>query len=188
MILVGVLVVGVLVVLATRTQRAAAAPPQLSFINGIPLPESRQALRTSANGLQAIRNFEGLRLTAYQDAAGFAIGYGHTGPDVTAGMTITRDQAEAFLAADVAGAEAAVRDQVVVPLSQSQFDALVSFTYNVGQGNLSRSSLLAFLNAGDYAGAANEFARWIYDATGTVRADLVGRRTVEANLFRSGAI
>lgn len=140
----------------------------------------------SESGRQTIRNFEGLRLTSYQDAGGtWTIGYGHTGPDVTAGMTTTAVQAEAWLRDDVAAAEDAVRSLVSVVLSQAQFDALVSFVYNVGSGNFSRSTLLAKLNAGDYAGAADEFSKWTY-ANGVSLGGLATRRAREAALFRSG--
>lgn len=141
--------------------------------------------RTSEAGLQLIRNFEGLRLSAYLDPGGvWTIGYGHTGADVHAGLTITRERAEELLRADVAGAEACVAGAVVVPLTQGQFDALVSFVFNLGCGNLQRSTLLELLNLGAYDRAAEEFGRWIH-AGGVVLTGLVNRRAAELALFRA---
>lgn len=137
----------------------------------------------SQAGLDMIKGFEGLRLTAYQDSAGvWTIGYGHTGPDVRPGMTITQARAEQLLRQDVARFEQAVRDAVRVPLTQNQFDALVSFSFNVGAGAFRGSTLLSKLNAGDYAGAQAEFGRWVH-AGGQRLEGLVRRRTAEAELF-----
>jgi GH24 family phage-related lysozyme (muramidase) len=139
----------------------------------------------SAQGLDLVKRFEGLRLAAYQDSAGvWTIGYGHTG-NVRPGQRITEAQAEQLLRKDVAWAEDAVRKNVDVPLSQGQFDALVSFTFNLGSGALQRSTLLKKLNAGDYAGAQAEFGRFVH-AGGRVLPGLVRRRADEAALFGSG--
>ena len=93
--------------------------------------------KISENGLALIKRFEGLRLTAYQDSVGvWTIGYGHTS-SVSEGQTITQTQADAYLRADCANAEKAVnRYMAVYQWNQNQFDALVSFTYNCGAGNL----------------------------------------------------
>jgi len=129
--------------------------------------------------------FEGLRLTAYQDSVGvWTIGYGHTGSDVRPGLTITQEQASALLQQDVAGAVAAVNRLVTVTLTQNQFDALVDFTFNEGQGNLASSTLLRELNAGNTAGAAAQFLVWVY-AGGVQLPGLVKRRQAEAALFQS---
>jgi lysozyme len=129
--------------------------------------------------------FEGLRLTAYQDSVGvWTIGYGHTGSDVRPGLTITQEQAGALLQQDVAGAVAAVNRLVTVTLTQNQFDALVDFTFNEGQGNLASSTLLRELNAGNTAGAAAQFLVWVY-AGGVQLPGLVKRRQAEAALFQS---
>jgi len=139
----------------------------------------------SSAGLKMIEKYEGLRLTAYQDSGGvWTIGYGHTGSDVKPGQTITQAQAEQLLQRDVATAEKAVRSQVKVPLTQGQFDALVSFTYNCGAGTLQKSDLLAKLNAGDYAGAQAAFGKYVH-AGGQVLPGLVTRRQEEANMFGS---
>jgi len=142
-------------------------------------------LSYSDQGLALTEHFEGLRLTAYQDSVGvWTIGYGHTGPDVKPGLTITQEQASALLLRDVAGAVAAVNRLVTVPLTQNQFDALVDFTFNLGHGNLASSTLLRELNAGNTAGAAAQFLVWVY-AGGVQLPGLVKRRQAEAALFQS---
>lgn len=138
----------------------------------------------SPAGIALIQAHEGLRLTAYRDPVGiWTIGYGSTG-GVRRGMTITRDQAVLRLYHDVDDAEATVNNRVTVPLSQSQFDALASFVFNVGGGAFRKSTLLKKINAGDYAGASNEFMRWI-KAKGRVLGGLVTRRAAERALFLS---
>jgi lysozyme len=149
-------------------------------------------MRTSAEGRAFIGRHEGLRLTAYRDAAGvWTIGYGHTaaaGPPVpVAGLTITAGEADTILARDLSRFEAAVTRLVTVPLSQGAFDALVSFTFNVGEGALARSTLLKKLNAGDRAGAAAEFGRW-NKAGGRVLVGLTRRRAEERALFERGGV
>jgi lysozyme len=140
----------------------------------------------SPAGIALIQAHEGLRLTAYRDAGGvWTIGYGSTG-GVRRGMTITRDQAVLRLYHDLDTAESAVNSRVTVPLSQPQFDALVSLVFNIGGGAFRKSTLLQKLNAGDYAGAANEFNRWV-KAKGRVLPGLVTRRAAERALFLSGA-
>jgi lysozyme len=142
-------------------------------------------MKTSSTGRALIRNAEGDKLTAYYCPAGvLTIGVGHTGPDVKPGMKITQAQSDALLSADLAKFEKAVMNAVKVPLTQNQFDALVSFTYNLGEGNLRSSTLLKRVNAGDMAGAAAEFAKW-NKAGGKVLAGLTKRRAAEAALFRS---
>src|SRR5208282_3398973 len=111
----------------------------------------------SSNGLKLTENFEGVRLSAYADQGGvWTIGYGHTGPGVHSGLIITQEQAEAFLQSDVAGAVACVNRLVTGQISQSQFDALVDFAFNLGCANLASSNLLRCVNSGDFAGAAQE--------------------------------
>ncbi len=101
---------------------------------------------TSQTGINLIKSFEGCRLTSYRDVAGiWTIGYGHTG-NIAPGMCISQEQAEAFLKSDLARFEECVNRGVTVPLTQDMFDALVSFTYNVGTGALQRSTLLCKLN------------------------------------------
>src|SRR5215207_9583173 len=120
-------------------------------------------MKTSSKGLELIRFFEGLVLKAYPDpgsgAEPWTIGYGKT-IGVTPGMTCTQAQADAWLAWDVARFERAIERLVKVPLTQSQFDALVSFTFNVGERAFARSTLLRRLNAGAYAEIATQIKRW----------------------------
>ncbi|MEO1590268.1 MAG: lysozyme [Cyanobacteria bacterium J06632_22] len=147
-----------------------------------PTPVASGSQRTNSNGLRLIKSFEGLRLTAYQDAVGvWTIGYGTT-RNVRRGMRITREQAEAFLKEDLNRFEKAVNDAVKVPINDNQFSALVSFTYNVGAGALRSSTLLKKLNRRDINGAANELPRW-NKAGGRVLAGLTRRRNAERALF-----
>ncbi len=138
----------------------------------------------NASGLDLVRGSESFRSNAYTCPGGKpTIGYGHV---ILAGETfqepISVAQAHSILAKDLAVAEAAVARLVTVPLTDNQFAALVSFTFNLGQGNLSESTLLKKLNAGDYQGAANEFPRW-NKAGGQVLDGLVARREAERALF-----
>lgn len=132
-------------------------------------------------------------IAAYQDGGGvWTIGWGHTGPEVKQGMVITQGRADQLFEQDVASFVRDVNFLVKVPLTQNQFDALVSFSYNVGSDidadtkaeGLGDSTLLRKLNAGDYAGAAAEFPKWCND-NGKVVAGLVRRRKAEAELFLS---
>jgi lysozyme len=143
----------------------------------------------SAKGLKALERLEALRLMSYLDEDGvLTTGWGHTGPDVPPeGGQVTLAQAEAWLAADCAWASAAVNALVTAPLTQFEFDALVLFTYNVGpnEDGFAGSTLLARLNAGDFLGAANEFARW-NKVDGRVCPGLVNRRASERAIFIHG--
>jgi lysozyme len=144
-------------------------------------------LTYSAKGMALTEMFEGCRLVAYQDQVGvWTIGYGHTGSDVTPGLTITQAQAQALLARDVSSAAACVNNSVLVQLAQEEFDALVDFVFNVGAGAFRGSRLLRDLNAGDFAGAAAQFELWDH-AGGVVNPGLLRRRQAEAALFSSGS-
>lgn len=141
------------------------------------------------SGIELIKEFEGFRAKAYRDVAGYwTIGYGHLikpgEMDKYLHREITEAEGEKILREDVKSAEASVKKFVKVPLTQGQFDALVSFTFNLGPGNLSSSTLLKKLNAGDYQGASLELRRW-NRAGGKVYAGLVRRREAEQNLFWS---
>ena len=138
----------------------------------------------SKAGLSLIKEFEGCRLTSYTCAAGvLTIGYGSTGPHVTPGKTITQAEADALLLKDVARFEKGVDDLIKVPLKQCQFDALVSFAFNCGNGALEESTLRKRLNAGEDPNtvAKEELPRW----TNKGLAGLVRRRTAEVNMFCS---
>lgn len=140
-------------------------------------------MNVSDEGLELIKRFEGCRLTAYQDSVGiWTIGYGHTGPLVVEGQTITEQEADGLLRHDARIAENCVAKLVTVPLTQNEFDALCSFVFNLGCGNFRNSTLLRKLNAGDYDGAAAEFKRWD-KAGGQVLAGLTRRREAEAEMF-----
>lgn len=139
-------------------------------------------MRISEKGIELIKSFEGLRLEAYLDSVAVpTIGYGHT-RGVKLGQTITQEQADALLEEDIHEFELAIQRLVHVNLTQNQFDALVSFTFNLGIGSLKQSTLLKKLNAGDITGAANEFNRWVY-AGGKKLTGLVKRRSAERLLF-----
>lgn len=141
-------------------------------------------MKISEKGLELIKHFEGLRLQAYRCSAHvWTIGYGHTA-GVQPGDAITVAQADAFLREDVAASERSVSQYVTVSLTQCQFDALVSFTFNLGAGSLCTSTLLKKLNAGDEAGAADEFLRWV-NAGGQKLPGLVRRREAEKRLFKT---
>ena len=144
----------------------------------------RKMMQISKAGLDLIKQFEGLYLKAYRCPAGVpTIGYGHTA-GVAMGQTITQQQADDYLRRDVRQFERAVARLVTVPLTQGQFDALVSFAFNLGEGALAQSTLLRLLNAGDYAGAAAQFDRW-NKAGGRVLPGLVRRRAAERALFEA---
>lgn len=134
-------------------------------------------------GIPLIKRFEGCRLAAYICPAGvLTIGYGHTGADVRRGQVISQVQADTLLARDYARFEIAVRRLVHVAVTDNQLGALVSFAFNVGTGNLQKSTLLRMLNAGDRLGAANQFKRW-NRAGGRVLEGLTTRRAAERSLF-----
>ena len=142
-------------------------------------------MKTSQKGVDLIKHFEGLSLKAYKDSVGIlTIGYGSTGPHVFPGQVITESQAETLLVKDLSRFEKGVTDLVKVPLNQNQFDALVSFSFNLGLSNLKSSTLLRKLNSMDYAGASAEFPRWD-KAAGRVLAGLTRRRLAEKELFLS---
>lgn len=132
-----------------------------------------------------VKGHEGLELIAYKDGGGvWTIGWGHTGAEVRAGMLITLAQAEELLTNDLRSAEGHINTSVLVPLTQNQFDALVSFVFNVGGGAFESSTLLKLLNAGDYGGAANQLPRWNKD-NGRIVQGLTNRREAERKLFLS---
>jgi len=135
--------------------------------------------------ISLIKKHEGLRLEAYLPTPNdvWTIGYGHT-HTTKQGQKITEAQADALLRKDITWAEKAVNNLVVVPLTQNQFDALVSFVFNVGEGAFGTSTLLRLLNSKDYEGAANQFLRW-NKQKGKILNGLTKRREEERNLFLS---
>lgn len=143
-------------------------------------------MKLSEKGFALIRKFEGLKLTAYQCSAHvWTIGYGST-RGVREGMTITEEEAEDLLWKDVKGAENCVNANVHVPMTQGEFDALVSFVFNLGCGAFGKSTLLRKLNGGDYDGSSAEFGRW-NKAAGKELAGLTRRREAEQQRFEEAA-
>lgn len=147
-------------------------------------------MRISDNGINIIKEFEGFRSKPYKDIVGIpTIGYGTTsinGKPVTMSTpAVTESYATELLVDHVRGTELIIEKYVTVPLTQNQFDALVSFAYNVGNGALRSSTLLKKLNSGDYIGASREFDRWTR-AGGKVSSGLVRRRKLEKELFLKG--
>ena len=141
-------------------------------------------MKISLEGLALIKKFEGCRLEAYYCSGGvLTIGYGHTG-GVKESDTITQEEAEKLLRADVFKFEEYVEDNVMVELDQSQFDALVAWTFNLGPGNLRESTMLKRLNEADYASVPSEMKRW-NKAGGKTLDGLIRRRNAEALLFQS---
>lgn len=139
-------------------------------------------MRTSRTGIELIKAHEGLRLDAYLCPAGVpTIGYGHT-YNVKIGDRITEEQAEKFLIDDLIVAETEV-NRYGLNINQNQFDALVSFVYNVGAGNFRGSTLLKRLKANpNDPDIANQFKKWVYGG-GKVLPGLVRRRNEEAKLY-----
>lgn len=165
----GLAVIGVLMIF--RNRAAFSMPGMLSL---------------SAAGLDALKKEEGWRDRVYQDMAGFAtIGYGHL---LKAGeawpAAITKAEGEAILKKDISSAEASVRSAVLVPVTQGMFDALVSFVFNIGAGQFSKSTMLKKLNAGNYADAADAMLAWHY--AGGKANTLTARRNRERDIFMSG--
>lgn len=141
-------------------------------------------MTTDNEGFQLIQKYEGLKLEAYKCPAGvWTIGYGHT-KGVKEGDRITKEDAKNLLREDLKIYEEAVNGLVKVPLNQAQFDALVSFCYNLGVASLSNSTLLRLLNEGKYMEASQEFLKW-NKAKGKVLEGLTRRRKEECELFLS---
>lgn len=142
-------------------------------------------MKLSQSGADFIQRHEGLRVEAYKDVGGlWTIGYGHLLPQDKdwSGHRITIEEAKQMFAFDVKEAEDAVNRLVKVPLTQNQFDALVSWTFNLGAGNLEKSTMLQVLNSGNYEEVPNQIKRWVY-VGGELSNGLVNRRQDEANLF-----
>lgn len=144
-------------------------------------------MEISKTGIDLIKKFEGCELKAYQDSVGvWTIGYGWTHPvngrKVGKGMVITQETAESLLSEGVKPFASGVSKLVTIPINQNQFDALVSFAYNLGVTSLKSSTLLKMLNAGNKKAAADEFLKWCC-AGGKILNGLVKRRTAERELF-----
>lgn len=149
-----------------------------------------QINKTTENAIETakdlIRKFEGLRLTSYWDYSGYAIGYGHHGPEVKVGMRIDVEQAEKYLEQDIARIVDFIKSKVTVELSDSQLAALTSFVYNVGTGAFANSTMLKYINAGEISKAAEEFDKWVHvtvNGNKQVLEGLVNRRAIEKQYF-----
>jgi lysozyme len=166
---------------ATATEQVIASRFDVAIKNKMTISEA---------GVALICGFEGLRLSAYNDGVGvWSIGYGTTrypdGRVVKRGDFCTLAQAKAYMAHDLEKFAFVVKNVVMVPLTQNQFDALVSLTYNIGIGAFKESTLLRVLNGGDCQAAAAQFDVW-NRAGGKVLQGLVNRRQVERKLFSRG--
>lgn len=156
-------------------------------------------MQTSYQGLEFLKSLEAFRASVYDDATGkpvpagqqptgtLTIGYGHAlKATETFAPKIPESFATALLREDVKVAEDAIKRHVKVALNQNQYDALVSFIFNIGVGAFAKSTLLKRLNNGDYAGAASEFMRWVWGSAKGVKVRLPGlekRREKERKLF-----
>ena len=154
-------------------------------------------MNAGPNCFEVIREFEKCRLTSYADpktgGAPWACCWGACGPEIGPGVKWTQDRADRRLLGDVAQRELIAAHAIKVPVTQAQFDAVVSILYNVGAGDPERdgiirlksgqpSTLLRLLNAGDYDGCADEFLRWVSPGS-NVTNGLLRRRTVEQAVF-----
>lgn len=134
-------------------------------------------------GEDLIKSFESFRPVAYQDQRGiWTCGWGHTGPDVVESTTCTPEQAEAWFQLDTQVAVAGIDGSLTTNVTQNQFDALVSFAFNVGVGAEAHSTMARLINARNFAGAAAEFPKWDH-VNGVPNAGLLRRRTAEQQLF-----
>lgn len=139
-------------------------------------------MNISENGINLIKQFEGLKTQAYLcQAKVWTIGYGHT-LGVKQGDVCTISEASDLLKEDILIFEKSLNNLVLVPLNQNQYDALICFIFNIGCGNFKKSTLLKLLNNADYNGAAAEFCKWIY-VKGKVSEGLRRRRIAEKELF-----
>jgi lysozyme len=140
-------------------------------------------LTTSQAGQDMIKAEEGFSLTAYPDAGGYSIGWGHFG--VSAGTTITQDQADDYWQQDISNAEQKVQSVITVPLTQDQFDALVSLAYNLKNWPTGAQTIIGAVNAGNFQAAIADFALYVR-SQGKIVTALVQRRAAEAALFATG--
>lgn len=139
-------------------------------------------MKISQEGISLIKKFEGCELEAYKCAAGvWTYGWGST-KGVKEGDKITQEEADKLLVEEMSEYEGYVNELVKVDLKQNEFDALVSWVYNLGPNNLSSSTLLQRLNNKDWDDVTNQIKRW-NKAGGEVKQGLVRRREAEALLF-----
>jgi lysozyme len=143
-------------------------------------------MKLSDKGISLIKSFEGCVLKAYLcPASVWTIGYGHTGPEVKKGLVWTQSQADEALQKDASRFESAVNTALKYPVSQNQFDAMVSLAFNIGTAAFSASTLVKKFNSGDIAGAAQQFVVW-NKAAGKFNSGLLMRRASEMYHFCKG--
>ena len=139
-------------------------------------------LKTNKACIDIIREFEGVRLDAYQGPAGYwLIGYGHKA-GVNPEMKITQERANKYLQEDLADFENSIRRNVKVPVTQNEFSAMVCLAYNIGSGNFKNSTVLKEINQGNRKAAADAFLMW-NKVRGQVNSHQVKRRKLERDLF-----
>ncbi len=140
-------------------------------------------MKTSQNGIDLIKKFEGFSAIPYKCMAGkLTIGYGHVIKHYENYKKLTTEEAEEILKKDVEFVENFINKNVSKKLNQNQFDALVSLVFNIGVGNFGASTLLKYLNSCEFEKAANEFDRWIY-VKKVKSKGLAKRRKMEKELF-----
>ena len=143
----------------------------------------------SPNGIALIKSFESCKLCTYKDQAGInTIGWGQTGPFVTPELTITQDQADAWLSQHVDTVATGLSRMIHTPLNQNQFDALCSWAYNVGLGNAASSSIIMLINQGHLSMVPAHLMQWnkiTVDGQKIPDAGLTRRRLAEVDLFNA---
>ncbi|MDE2096396.1 MAG: lysozyme [Patescibacteria group bacterium] len=139
-------------------------------------------MRCNDAGLALIKRFEGCRLTAYPDAGGYSIGWGHHAPNIAQGMTWTQQEADAQLVADISEVESEMAHMIGADLSDNQWSALVDLFYNVGAGKLKGTRTLALLNEGKFNAVADRLLLWNL-VMGSPNMVLEARRKAERELF-----
>lgn len=146
-------------------------------------------MQLGAKGEALIKSFELLRLVAYKPTPKdkWTIGWGHTGPEVVTGLVWTPVDAEEYFRRDTMKAALEVISGTDVPLTQNQFDALTSFTFNVGVTAAGNSTLYSYVNARNWLGVCGEFPKW-NKQEGAVLPGLIARRAAEAALFMEGLV
>ena len=184
-------------VTAARTGKAmttgSSTNPNTGLVNpdmGDGTTNKASSYQVSSTAVDFVKARESLRTDAYNDGGShggtMTIGYGHIGDvdgvPITPGMTITEDKANELLRQDLQVAGNAVGRQVTAPITQNQYDALASFTMNLGSGNLSKSSILKDVNSGNTDSVGSDLGMW-NQMNGSPAAGLTKRRTAEANMF-----
>lgn len=144
-------------------------------------------MKITQAGIDLIKSFEECRLLAYPDGGGvMTVGWGHTGPEVVQGLSITQDRADALFLSDLTSRDAEI--QIECPdATPEQHSAMLALMYNIGIGNFHKSSVRAYHNAGDHVQAAASFGLW-NKVAGQVSAGLVRRRAAEAELYKSTGV